>query len=690
MRTLLLPALTAYVSLAVCATAADHGLLENGGFERETGGSPIGWQQQWGEPDSTQWIDDVVHSGNHAVTFTGNACLSSDPLPNTGDVITVSGWLKLDAMTIGKRPWFKASIVIGKLDSELKQVGHHDVIRALGTSDWTHYSRTFSLPASIPYFRVQVMYCEGCTGTMWADDITVTMANDPYAIAPRKLDRKQATVTVDTSRQLGPLPDLWRCIDHSYLSNILVPRRTETIPEFSKAGFRYVRFHETIVGPKVYREENDQAIYSWKRFDNGIRVLLENGLKPMLVLESTPTPIAGRKGQGYRNINPPADLEKWQELIYRIVHHCVEEFGPDEVRTWYFEVWNEPDAKAYFLGNLKQFLALYDHTVTGAVRAFPDVRIGGPGGAGNGWVLPLAEHCTNGRNAATGSIGTRLDFISWHIYCSGTGTPDFRVIRRSVLQVDDRLKRFLEIAKMPRFITEFSCNSSPAPWLDDAYRGPFTLRALLLMDKLGVDQAYSFCVGDYLWDKKDALYRRTLGMFTNPGFPKAPFHLYTLLNRMGGTRVTAESSNAPVDVIASCNSANGKVAVLFGNWIESPDEDYATTITLNLRCPDLAKRRLVGTLVQVDRNRSNAYGEWQSLDRPQVTRAELFDYRAGKHETPRQQDVAKLIEALAQAARLEPGQDVPVVFDGAGTTKLKFSLPAFGLAQLTIPGTTQR
>ena len=134
MTTTLHLSLTVCLALATCATAAEHGLIENGGFEREAGGMPIGWQQQWGETDSIRWVDDVAHSGDHAVKLTGNACLSSPPLPNTGDVISVSGWLKLDNMTLGNRPWFKASIVVGKLDSELNQVGHHDVIRALGTS----------------------------------------------------------------------------------------------------------------------------------------------------------------------------------------------------------------------------------------------------------------------------------------------------------------------------------------------------------------------------------------------------------------------------------------------------------------------------------------------------------------------------------------------------------------------------
>jgi xylan 1,4-beta-xylosidase len=664
--------------------APDHGLLPNGGFEREAGGNPIGWQSLWGKDGSVTWVNDVVHAGEHAVRLTGNACYASDPLPNTGDVITVSGWLKTENMTLGKKPWLKASIVVLKLDANRKATAHHDIARILGTTDWTHYSRTFSLPESVPYYQVTLQYGEDCTGTMWGDDLSVTTARDPYAEPPRKLDREKAVVTVDTTQDAGLLPDLWRHIDQSYLANITVPRRAETIPAFHRAGFRYIRFHECIVGPKIYREVDGKPAYNWTVFDQGLRTLLDNGLKPMLVLESTPTPIAGKRGQTFRNINPPVDFAKWEELIYQLVRHCVATYGAEEVRTWYFEVWNEPDAKAYFLGDLAQLVRIYDHTVAGATRAFPDVRIGGPGGAGNGWVLPLVEHCANGRNSATGGTGAKLDFISWHIYCSGTGTPDFRVIRRSILQVDDHRRKFPKFAKLPRFITEFSCNSSPAPWLDDSYRAPFLLRALLTMDQLGIEQAYSFCVGDYLWAKDDQVFRRALGMFTNPGFPKAPFHLYTLLDRLPGHRVKAASSNAPVDVLAGYDPAQQQLGVILGNWVEDPASDFTTQTTLRLHCPAWAGRTTKARLVRVDREHSNAFDDWQRLGSPQITRAKLADYRAGKRDTPRQQEVATLIATLTAAARLDSGADLSLTFDAAGDAETTIPLPVFGLVSLHI------
>ena len=39
----------------------------------------------------------------------------------------------------------------------------------------------------------------------------------------------------------------------------------------------------------------------------------------------------------------PEGLNKWRELVYQWVKHCVERCGKKEVESWYWEVWNEPN-----------------------------------------------------------------------------------------------------------------------------------------------------------------------------------------------------------------------------------------------------------------------------------------------------------------------------------------------------------
>ena len=52
-----------------------------------------------------------------------------------------------------------------------------------------------------------------------------------------------------------------------------------------------------------------------------------------------------------------------------LTKHLVERYGIDEVATWYFEVWNEPNID-FWAGKPKQetYLELYDHTAVPSRR----------------------------------------------------------------------------------------------------------------------------------------------------------------------------------------------------------------------------------------------------------------------------------------------------------------------------------
>ena len=44
-------------------------------------------------------------------------------------------------------------------------------------------------------------------------------------------------------------------------------------------------------------------------------------------------------------LTKPKDFKKWGDFIRAFVTHLRERYGDAEVRTWYFEVWNEPNAQ---------------------------------------------------------------------------------------------------------------------------------------------------------------------------------------------------------------------------------------------------------------------------------------------------------------------------------------------------------
>ena len=75
---------------------------------------------------------------------------------------------------------------------------------------------------------------------------------------------------------------------------------------------------------------------------------------------------------------PPKDYQKWSEVVFQFVHHLRERYGDSEVKTWLWEVWNEPDI-GYWQGTPQEYFKLYDFSVDAVLRALPEARVGRPG-----------------------------------------------------------------------------------------------------------------------------------------------------------------------------------------------------------------------------------------------------------------------------------------------------------------------
>ena len=77
---------------------------------------------------------------------------------------------------------------------------------------------------------------------------------------------------------------------------------------------------------------------------------------------------------------PPKDYQKWAEVVFQFVHHLRERYGDAEVKTWLWEIWNEPDIE-YWKGTPQEYFKLYDYSVDAVLRALPEARVGGPDSA---------------------------------------------------------------------------------------------------------------------------------------------------------------------------------------------------------------------------------------------------------------------------------------------------------------------
>ncbi|HEX7470026.1 MAG TPA: beta-xylosidase, partial [Verrucomicrobiae bacterium] len=149
-----------------------------------------------------------------------------------------------------------------------------------------------------------------------------------------------------------------------------------------ECGFKYIRFHGLYHDDMfVYREEKGRAIYNFQYLDILFDKLLEIGIKPFVEFGFCPGDLATEKGTVFwwkGNGSPPKDYAKWGELIRRTVKNWIARYGIEEVRSWYFEVWNEPNLHPFFRGTKSQYFELYKVTARVLKGIDPGLRVGGP------------------------------------------------------------------------------------------------------------------------------------------------------------------------------------------------------------------------------------------------------------------------------------------------------------------------
>ena len=152
-----------------------------------------------------------------------------------------------------------------------------------------------------------------------------------------------------------------------------------------ECGFRYIRFHGLFHDDMcVYRVQNGKEIYNFQYIDDLYDSLLDIGIRPIVELAFMPSDMASelsshRQFWWKANINPPADYDKWYELVYRLTKHFEERYGANEVKKWYFEVWNEPNLhNAFWSGGKSRYMKLYEYSVKAVKAVNGEYKVGGP------------------------------------------------------------------------------------------------------------------------------------------------------------------------------------------------------------------------------------------------------------------------------------------------------------------------
>lgn len=208
----------------------------------------------------------------------------------------------------------------------------------------------------------------------------------------------------DLSEAIPPLPHFW---EHTVGScHAPMALRADWQSQLRRChdelGFRHVRFHGLLsddVGTLIRHSET--LLYSFFNADQIVDFLVSNGMRPFVELSFMPVALASGSKTVFRygaNVTPPRDYKQWAALIRKLAAHWVARYGVEEVRNWFFEVWNEPNLKAFWTGTRQDYFTLYRYTVEAIKDVDEHLRVGGPATAKNEWIEEFLDFCVSGRN----------------------------------------------------------------------------------------------------------------------------------------------------------------------------------------------------------------------------------------------------------------------------------------------------
>jgi len=307
-------------------------------------------------------------------------------------------------------------------------------------------------------------------------------------------------------------------------------------------GFRYVRFHaifHDVLG--TYRELDGKPVYDWSRIDYLFDALLGMGMRPFVELGFTPDAMKTSEQTIFYwkgNTSHP-DPEKWTKLVAAFASHLVERFERDELRTWFFEVWNEPNLDDFWEGaDQNAYFELYARTAHALKAVDSELRVGGPATAGAAWIPEFLAYASQ--------RGLPVDFVTTHSYgvehgfFDENGESDTKLSSSPGAIIGDvrRVREHIEASSMPGLplhFTEWSTSYTPRDSVHDSYHSAAYILTKL-KESTGSLQSMSYWAFSDLFEEPGpptAPFQGGFGLLNPQGIRKPAYFAYRYLNRLG-------------------------------------------------------------------------------------------------------------------------------------------------------------
>jgi len=609
------------------------------------------------------------YTGAQSLKITGTGTYASEFLPYAGERLRFGAWVKYKDLAAGRADEVsKAGDTRGCLagiqlaafarrNGKMHYLFHHDLMlavegAALPSIEWTKLetdAMTFSKGAT--HLQIWIRIWEGRTGTLWVDQVRL----DKLVREQIPLVRQRSEITVHADQPEAVLKPIWEGVDTSIYDPLNESVRKYILPELHPAGIRYVRLHWSLIDIWKSNDAQGKPVYTWDAFDSVLDELKKHGLMPMIITEPTPKPLISKPTKNWVNTSPPTDLKKHADFIRAVARHCIDRYGLEHVRQWYWECWNEPWPPYYFDGSLSDYLKVCDYTCAALKSVDHQLKFGS---------LYFAEQefwdlFTKGPSQATGKPGpVPIDFLTYHGY-TGQGLPSMESARMGVESVRKRIAACPALKNVPLINGEWNACYIGCDVAETSYNAAAVAKVIKIMLDAGVDNSFLHVL--WLKNNEQRLFGlNTIQLFSNQGVPTAALNTFRCLNRLSGRRVPLERATEPVDGLATVDESKKQAAVLLFNFVEDPKDRFATTVRLNVRTPEwMGDKRVRIEHFRVDRDHSDPYTIWEKMGRPD--QANEANFKKLLDAAKLQRTAESVIPACPDALPIEFKMQVPAL-----------------------------
>lgn len=549
---------------------------------------------------------------------------------------------------------------------------------------------------------------------------------------------KTINISVDAANACGVQEHLWRYIGYDECNYTYIPEGKELLRKFAALGDApyYFRTHFMFCtgnchgtykfgSTNIYWEnENGEAVYDFTYYDKIIDTYLETGNKPFVELGFMPMHLMDKsyltQAEGgwqqyeqYKSVGwtcPPKDYAKWHDFIKAVTAHLVERYGKEEVTTWYFELWNEPDI-FYWKGTAAEYCKLFDYTEDAAHQVLPELRLSGPAvtgifekGHAQEFFRFFLDHCKNGANYCTQEKGTRLDFITFHV--KGGGFPFEMNAPKAVPSVESlvhQVKMGLDIMKEYGYLglEVVLSEADPDGWAaggvydnqnmifrNTEYYATYVASTYEKIDQLSI--RYGTLVRPLAWAFLFPGERCFEGTrtFTTQGIDKAVFNMFKIYGSLGREKLAFESDGAEKMTYLeepdigrkneSRYTGEGEETDVSGFAVKGESGEIQIVVYSHNNDRDKAEMNQVEVCVEgidggtvsvehyrIDRDHSNPYAEWLRQGSPLYPEGAQY-------------------EAIKARDGLEKLGDDETVSVENGKVRLSFEMPTHAVSYLVM------